>query len=206
MTQKERQERSRAEIFQAALKEFSSQDYSQVNMEGICARHGISKGMMYHYYSGKDDLFLLCVQDTFENLREYVEREAVNLGEASVPDRIKNYLLLRECFFQDHPEGARIFENAMLRPPEHLAERIQALREPLRRMNEAFLESVICSMPLRCGLDRELVLRYLESAEPFFRNVVLRCQAGTQPQDFRTMLETAEKVLDMVLFGIFCPQ
>ena len=32
MTQKERQERSRAEIFQAALKELSSQDYSQVNM------------------------------------------------------------------------------------------------------------------------------------------------------------------------------
>lgn len=169
MTQKERQERSRAEILQAAMEEFSVRDYNQVNMEGICSRHGISKGMMYHYYSSKDELFLLCVQDTFERLREYVQEEGANVKGVRVSERIKNYFLLREYFFQAHPERVRIFENAMLRPPEHLLEQIKTLREPLRRLNESFLQSMIRSVPLRPGLDQDAAVRYLESAEPVFR-------------------------------------
>ena len=69
MTQKERQERSRKEIYQAALEEFGTYGYGKVNMERICGNHGISKGMMYHYYSNKDELFLLCVERTFQELR-----------------------------------------------------------------------------------------------------------------------------------------
>ena len=203
MTQKERQERSRAEILQAAMEEFSVRDYNQVNMEGICSRHGISKGMMYHYYSSKDELFLLCVQDTFERLREYVQEEGANVKGVRVSERIKNYFLLREYFFQAHPERVRIFENAMLRPPEHLLEQIKTLREPLRRLNESFLQSMIRSVPLRPGLDQDAAVRYLESAEPVFRAVVLRNQAEKQTQDFHTMLEAVEEVLDMALFGVF---
>ena len=193
MTQKERQERSRAEILQAAMEEFSVRDYNQVNMEGICSRHGISKGMMYHYYSSKDELFLLCVQDTFERLREYVQEEGANVKGVRVSERIKNYFLLREYFFQAHPERVRIFENAMLRPPEHLLEQIKTLRE----------QSMIRSVPLRPGLDQDAAVRYLESAEPVFRAVVLRYQAEKPTQDFHTMLEAVEEVLDMALFGVF---
>ena len=36
MTQKERQERSREEIYQAALEEFGTSGYDNVNMERIC--------------------------------------------------------------------------------------------------------------------------------------------------------------------------
>ena len=62
MKQQERQKKSKEKILQAAITEFSASGYDKVTMENICTRHGISKGMMYHYYSGKDDLFLLCVQ------------------------------------------------------------------------------------------------------------------------------------------------
>ena len=94
MTQKERQERSRREILRAAREEFGSHDYGQVTMEGICSRHGISKGMMYHYYANKDELFLLCVQDTFLSLRAYVEREAEKLAGQKNFDAIKKYFMI----------------------------------------------------------------------------------------------------------------
>ena len=80
MTQKERQERSRKEIYQAALEEFGTYGYDKVNMERICGNHGISKGMMYHYYSNKDELFLLCVERTFQELRAHVERDMAHRG------------------------------------------------------------------------------------------------------------------------------
>lgn len=52
MTQKERQDRSKEEICRAAMEEFGTLGYDKVTMERICGNHGISKGMMYHYYPG----------------------------------------------------------------------------------------------------------------------------------------------------------
>ena len=53
MKQEERKEKSKEEIYQAALEEFGTYGYDNVSIEQICNRHGISKGMMYHYYKGK---------------------------------------------------------------------------------------------------------------------------------------------------------
>lgn len=108
MTQKERQERSRHEIYCAALEEFGTQEYDRVSMEQICSRHGISKGMMYHYYSNKDELFLLCVQETFQMLREHVEREAAALDGQDASCAIKAYFVIRENFFRSRP-GTSVF-------------------------------------------------------------------------------------------------
>ena len=73
MMQKERQERSREEIYPAALNEFGSLGYENVSMERICRQHGISKGMIYHNYSNKDELFLLCVERVFTDLKDHIE-------------------------------------------------------------------------------------------------------------------------------------
>ena len=104
MTQKERQERSRKEIYQAALEEFGTYGYDKVNMERICGNHGISKGMMYHYYSNKDELFLLCVERTFQELRAHVERDMAHLSGEDTAAAVKDFFMIRERFFQLHPQ------------------------------------------------------------------------------------------------------
>lgn len=202
MTQKERQERSRKEIFQAALEEFGTRGYDNVTMDSICGRHGISKGMMYHYYSNKDELFLLCVQDTFQALKAQIERDAAELSGQSSFDSIKNYLLIREYFFQLHPKRKLIFENAMLRPPKQLAGQIRALHAPLKEMNRQFMDRVVSQMPLRAGLDREKATRYLESVESHFWSLVSQYQQQEPCCDFRSMMEAVGELLDMTLFGI----
>ena len=49
MTQKERQAKSRQMIREAAESEFSASGYEAFTVDQLCARHGISKGMLYHY-------------------------------------------------------------------------------------------------------------------------------------------------------------
>lgn len=137
MKQQERQERSRREIFQAAMEEFGAHGYDKVSMENLCTRHGISKGMMYHYYSNKDELFLLCVQDVFQNLKARIEQEIVQLEQQSPLAAIREFFLLRERYFQQNPERERIFETALLHPPRHLMGQIGALHAPHPRFEQA---------------------------------------------------------------------
>ena len=202
MTQKERQERSREEIYQAALEEFGTCGYDKVNMERICGNHGISKGMMYHYYSSKDDLFLLCVERTFRELKTHVEQEMGDLERQSPAQAIRGFFMAREYFFQLHPRQKMIFESAMLRPPKHLAEQIQTLREPIRQLNRAFIETLVTRMPLRPDLNPQMVTRYLMSMEPFFQSMMANYRGGQPARDFHGMLELAGELLNMLLFGI----
>ena len=105
MTQKERQAQSRKEILQASLEEFGTVGYAQATVDSICARRHISKGMMYHYYKGKDDLFLLCAADMFEKLSAFLAAHESDAPDAqqSAFDGLAAYYQCREAFFAAHP-------------------------------------------------------------------------------------------------------
>ena len=201
MKQKERQERSRQEILLAAMAEFGTHNYEDVTMEGICTAHGISKGMMYHYYANKDAVFLVCVEEVFRRLRAYIEMQAAVLAPLEPLERIRNYFVIRESYFQQHPIERNIFENAQFRPPRHLVDEIQARRQPLRAMNLHFLQQIIWQLPLRPCVDHAEALRYLESIEEVYWRMLGQYRPSGEAMDLHTQTALAERLLDLLLFG-----
>lgn len=206
MTQKERQEHSRKEILQAALDEFGTYEYAQVTVDNICARHNISKGMLYHYYAGKDDLFLLCVGDTFEKLSEFVSQNEFMLQDRSALESLTAYYQCREQFFEVHPERRKVFECAMLHPPAHLESRLRELRAPVWQINQQFWQRVVKQYPLRAGLEEEQVTRYLVSLDYAFQTILEQYNQTGKVNDIHDMLQITSEILDMMLFGVMQPQ
>ncbi len=201
MTQKERQERSREQIYRAALEEFGTHSYDAVTMERICAGHGISKGMMYHYYSGKEELFLLCAGRVFDGLTARIRQDLRELPPRDVLNNIKDYFMIREYYFELHPLEKAVFETAMLHAPAELRAQIRELRAPLRELNREFLDEQIARMPLRPGLSRREVMHYLECVEHQLGGLMRSYQEG-EAVDLHTMLTSAERLLDLLLFGV----
>ena len=206
MTQKERQERSKQVIFQAALSEFGRTDFEAVTMDSICANHGISKGMMYHYYANKDELFLACAAEIFEELNDYLQSKISSLTDQPVFQAMKQYFLLRETFFQTRPREKHIFENAVIYPPNHLTDRIQALRQPIREDNDRFLRQLLSRTELREGLEKERVARYLNSIYAAFWTFLKQYHPRGKTADLHSMLSETEELLNMMLFGIAAPK
>ena len=91
----------------------------------------------------------------------------------------------------------------MLRPPKQLAEQIHQLHAPLREMNRKFMARLVATLPLRPGLDREKVARYLESVGSFLQNAMAYYQGREGTLDLHAMLENAGEWTDMILFGVF---
>ena len=167
MTQQERQERSREKIYRAALEEFGASGYDAVNMEQICGKHGISKGMMYHYYSSKDQLFLLCVERTFADLNACIEQEAEKWADQDILETFKAQLLMREAFFNCHPLQKTVFETAVLRPPKGLAKQIRELYAPIREKTRGFCRSSSCGCPCGRGSARKRPPAFWEESNTF---------------------------------------
>ena len=202
MKQQERQKKSKEKILQAAITEFSASGYDKVTMENICTRHGISKGMMYHYYSGKDDLFLLCVQNMYQMMQQYLEENMTELEKKDALHALKEFWMLRESFFGEHPPFKNIFENALLRTPLHLFEKIEEIRGPIEALNRQFLHRTIGKIELRENLKKENVSIYLEAMESVFWKLVEQYRREQRISDVHSLMEAAGELWDMVLLGV----
>lgn len=66
-------------ILQAALDEFSSHGYHDASLNRVIEAAGISKGSMYYYFDGKEDLYASVAQAGLERL-------FADLGPFPVPD------------------------------------------------------------------------------------------------------------------------
>ena len=203
MKQQERQERSKKEILRAGMEEFGTSDYGTVTIESVCRKHGISKGMMYHYYSGKDELFLACVGEVFSGLRDYAQARMGEMDdEGDVLEKIKKFFMVREYYFETNPLQANIFANAVIHPPRHLEEQIQELRKPIISLNRVFIAQALSSIRLREGLDPDKAGRYLESMGCVFRSLLKLYAAEGKIRDIPSLLENTIELLDMCLFGV----
>lgn len=202
MKQQERQKKSKEKILQAAITEFSASGYDKVTMENICTRHGISKGIMYHYYSGKDDLFLLCVQNMYQMMQQYLEENMAELEKKDALHALKEFWMLRESFFGEHPPFKNIFENALLRTPPHLFQKIEEIRGPIEALNRQFLHRTIGKIELRENLKKENVSIYLEAMESVFWKLVEQYRREQRISDVHSLMEAAGELWDMVLLGV----
>ena len=75
MNREEKNRLTRRRIMDSALAEFASQGYGASSVNTIAASEQLSKGIIYHYFENKDELYLACVEECFQSLTEYLRRE-----------------------------------------------------------------------------------------------------------------------------------
>ncbi len=59
-----RKEQRPGELLNAALEVFVARGYAAARLDDVAARAGVSKGTLYLYYAGKEDLFKAVVRAT----------------------------------------------------------------------------------------------------------------------------------------------
>ena len=60
-------------ILEVGIKEFASKGYEKANINIIAKKAGISIGLMYKYFSTKEDLFITCIQRGMSILNDAVD-------------------------------------------------------------------------------------------------------------------------------------
>ena len=89
-------------ILNAALKEFSIQGYDNASTNIIAKEAGISKALMFHYVSSKQELFLV-VYDYFSDLMEKEYFKLMNYDEKDIFDRLRQSYVLQIALLEKYP-------------------------------------------------------------------------------------------------------
>lgn len=154
-------------VINTAIAEFANNDYEKASLNNIIAGAGISKGSMYHYFSGKEDLYLYIVEQAIAIKSRYLKKVLANadkpLQEMNIFESLELQMLASVDFalqhYQLHLLSLRL-QNMKKGP----------LREKLtgdfdRLFEEHILHSVDEAMDagdIRSDFDRAFVLRILK--------------------------------------------
>ena len=195
MKKQEKTERTKARILNAAMQEFGEKGYLRTTVNAICTHYHIPKGLLYHNFAGKDELYLICVERCFSELISYLQPHAIA--------EIETYLELRFQYFARNPLYARLFFEAVLQPPEGLAEQIKKSREAFDCFNRQTFHVIPSRMKLREGVTEADAMEYYELMMELFNGYFSgMAKAG---QDFNKLITEHEKklakMLDFMLYG-----
>lgn len=196
MKKEEKTELTKSRILEAAMSEFGTRGYAAGSVNHIC-KTGINKGLVYHNFKDKDELYLICVKKSCDDLLDYVIRQKAD-------DSFIKYMSMRKRFFQENEQEAYLFLEARTNPPRHLADRIRELFVKVDELNMEVCEKELSRYELRTGVSKEDALHYFSGIQKLY-NLSFMDWSDTQ-MSAREKLDLHEmnihKMFDLMLYGI----
>lgn len=202
MKQSEKTKRTKEKILSAALVEFGTKSYEGASINTMCAENQISKGLIYHNFKNKDELYLQCVTICYGQLMEYMKSTEHSFENAQ--EELKEILHCRQLFFEENPCYSKIFFDSILQPPSHLAEEIKRLKKTYDLYLADRYQNLISRLQLRDGISKEYAVEYFMIMQEMF-NGYFR-EKRNETDDFSIIIEAheskLEQLMNVMLYGI----
>lgn len=194
MKRADRNMQSRQRILDNALQEFAGKGYGLSSINTICETGGISKGIMYHYFKDKDEMYLTCVRNCFDALTAHLKSH-VSPADGNAQSRLTAYFDARLAFFQANPLYRRLFLEVILSPPSHLQAAIAECRETFDAMNYAVFSTVLECVTLRADMKKEEVIETFRHYQDFVN-------ATTPPEDTASHEDRCRRAVSVLFYGV----
>ena len=144
---------ARARLLQAAVDEFSSHGYSGARTDRIAQSAGTNIRMLYHYFGGKDDLYVVVLETVLAGLRhDELQLDAATLDPLEGLLRIFDFV---DHHFATHPQLRKLLAFENLNEARHLARstRIPEISSPVLGLIRKLLKRGVAGGQVRAGID-----------------------------------------------------
>ena len=185
-------------IIEAALIEFSQKGYKAFGINELCKNHKISKGILYHNFSGKTEIYLACVRESFQKAVSIIRGES-----GDIPSLVE-YMERRHRFFKDFPHHSHVFFEAWLTAPAEIAEDVEKEKVIFEDLNRQVSEKLLAESTLKDHISQEQALDYLTFIQQLFRSYYLAPSGSQGTSSLASQYENdLQKVLHLMIYGIF---
>src|SRR3954447_22936298 len=99
----------RRQLLEAGARVFTERSYDDASMADVAKAAGISKGLLYHYFPSKRDLFVATLEAAAAELRDITEPDPSK----PVPEQLNAILDTYLAWIEDHDDSyAKLLESA----------------------------------------------------------------------------------------------
>lgn len=188
MKQEEKTRLTKEKIVDAAIKEFGTNGYEKANINNISGS-GIAKGLIYHNFAGKDELYIECLKKCFAEITEAL----------ACPTDITDYSVYFDkrmtLFREKHSEASMVLE-ALINPPLKQIDIISEIRKQYDEMNAKWIMKILNNGELRDNVNPENAMKYLALMQDMFNWYCASPKFDNS--NFENMIEIHERELPRV--------
>lgn len=184
-------------ILKAATEEFALYGFDGATVNRICQKHSISKGLIYHNFESKEDLYLRCVEQAISEFISYMSRLAFGTD-------FKLYMKERYTFFEAHPNYSRLIFAVVLTDNADFCEKLRNAKSRFDEFNKSIYLSAIDSIKLRKSISEKDALGYYSLLQDMLNHYLIDEKNTENSFDsvFSSHEKSLEKILDFILYGI----
>jgi TetR/AcrR family transcriptional regulator len=146
-------ERTAGAILEAAIVEFSQRGYDGARIDGIARRARVNKRMLYHYFGGKDGLYLAVLEGRYAAIR--AAEQELDLTRREPVEAMRQLVLFTWNYYIEHPEFLAILAAENQHKARFLtrSDHIVALNSPLIEAIAEVLRRGEAEKLFRAGVD-----------------------------------------------------
>ena len=188
---------TKEKILKAATEEFSLYGFDGATVNQICQKHGISKGLIYHNFENKEELYLRCVEEAVNEFVSYMSRREFGTD-------FQLYMKERYDFFNANPNYSRLIFAVVLTDDGEFSEKIKQIKRRFDEFNRNVYLEAITNIRLRKGISEKDALEYYSLLQDMLNGYLPKGRAEEDHFEsvFLSHEKSLEKILDFVLYGI----
>lgn len=190
-------------IIEACLSEFAEQGFERANTNRICEMAGVSKGLIFHYFGTKQNLYLLTLEACMAELQQA-------FGSLQIQDRgffeaMQYISRMKLAFFKEHPRHYRLMTQAFYNAPPALAQKIHALQIQAFEMGQGMVRTMVAGLPLKPGVDPEMAYDLILGVSGIVEGRYAAALTGAESfseETYQEMENSYMAYLELLLYGI----
>lgn len=188
-------------ILNAAAALFAKYGYKKTTVDEIVAEAGISKGLFYHYYQNKKQLYLYIYDTYTAALSESVERD-IDLSNTDFFDRLKQISHLRIAFINQYPDLWNFLYTAYYEQHPDVAVEIKDKNRQLVQKSYGGVAADIDWSKLKKGVSPDIAIAAITwLAEGFVREI------NSQKLVFDEKIYCEfDKYIELLRTGLYTPE
>lgn len=146
-------EATRKRILKAAKEEFSKRGLAGARVDSIAERAKANKGMIYHYFGSKDDLFRAILEEAYADIRG-AERK-LDLDRMDPASAMAKLVEFTWKYYLDNPEFLTLINSENLHRGKHVASStaIREMHGPFISLVQSILDRGVAAGVFRSGID-----------------------------------------------------
>jgi len=192
-------------LLKAALHEFAEQGYDMASTNRITKKAEVSKGLLFHYYKNKKDLYLAVLDMCINHFLFILNKELKTMPD-EIFERIIAINKVKLKMSADQPLMQQLVTSAFIDPPEELKGELNSRRSELYARYIPYLYEKTDSSLFREGINRQkavdLVIMVVNSIGDRYVQK-LKDTGYNYSKTLKSLIEELESYMDLLKFGIY---
>ncbi|KKB34073.1 TetR/AcrR family transcriptional regulator [Bacillus thermotolerans] len=200
-------------ILQVAVEEFAEKGYDKASTDVITQRAGISKGILFHYFKSKKNLYVYVVSHLLDILSKQVAEAIQHTRADDFFERIKEIVRLKQEVLKPYRKEVQLVTDAFFHTPAAVLPEMEAVMNRYYethgqefRLETVYLPELIAEQKLRPGVTKEKVIHMTSF---IVDQLTAKYQVLYKKREFdlfnqpEPMMKELDDYLDIVKHGVY---